>query len=136
MSLEHFQQQDFKDLLKKSLKRYNRKKVFFSKTSDETVSKICNEIDNIIKNKSFNKKNEIVLLGFRMSDNRCEPIYYEISSKFKVGTDSDIDTISLYALIALYLHENKIPTFKDIKKYIVYDAIYGSGTLFYNMTYY
>jgi predicted NACHT family NTPase len=135
MSLEHFQQQDFKALLKKALKRNNREKVFFSKTSDDTVSQICNEIDNIVRNQSFNKNKDIVLLGFRMNDNRCEPIYYEISKKFKVSAESDIDPISLYALIALYLHENKIPTFKDIKKYIVYDAIYGSGTLFYNMSY-
>ena len=43
--------------------------------------------------------------------------------------------MSLYTLIALYLNDKKVPTFNDVKKYIVYDAVYGSGQLFYNMSY-
>lgn len=136
MSPEHFKEKSFDKLLKKALKSYNREEVFFADTTQDTVDKICIDIDNIIKNNSFNKNDTIVICGFRMTDNRCEPIFFKLNSKYNVSTDGDIDSMSLYTLIALYLYEKRVPTVEEIKKYIVYDAVYGSGNLFYNMSYY
>jgi hypothetical protein len=131
MEKNHFNKQVFESLLSKSLKQYNREEVFFSDTSDEIITKICNDIDILVEDKSYNINDDIVICGFRMGDKRCEPIYHKLSVKY----ENDIDDMSLYTLIASYLNDKKIPSFEDVKKYIVYDAVYGSGQLFYNMSY-
>ena len=131
MSPEHFNKQNFEKLLGKSLKNFNREEVFFSDTSNEKLIEICNDIDILVENKNYNMSNDIVICGFRMRDKRVEPLYHKLNEKY----EDSIDSMSLYTLIALYLHDKKIPTFETVKKYIVYDAVYGGGQLFYNMTY-
>ncbi len=61
-----------------------------------------------------------------MKDKRCEPIYHTLSVKYDNDT---IDSISLYTLISIYLQDKKVPSIKDVHKYIVYDAVFGSGPL-------
>ena len=131
MSPEHFKKQKFETLLEKALKINDREEVFFSETSNETIIDICKDIDNLILNRAYNTNDNIVICGFRMSNNLVEPLFHRINEKY----EDKIDNMSLYTLIALYLHDKKVPTFNDVKKYIVYDAIYGSGQLFYNMSY-
>ena len=131
MSPEHFHKQKFENLLIKSLKSFGREEVFFSDTSDEKVIEICNDIDTLIESKNYSMNDDIVLCGFRMNDKRSEPIYHKLSEKYQ----DDIDSICLYTLISFYLNDKKVPTFDSVKKYIVYDAVYGTGQLFYNMSY-
>jgi FlaA1/EpsC-like NDP-sugar epimerase len=131
MSPAHFKKQKFEDLLEKALYNNDREEVFFSDTSNEKVIEICNDIDALVESKNYNMNDDIVILGFRMGDKRVEPIFSKLLEKY----DNDIEYICLYTLIALYLNEKKVPLFEDVKKYIVYDAVYGSGQLFYNMSY-
>jgi len=131
MSPEHFKKQKFEDLLEKALYDNDREEVFFSDTSNGKVIEICNDIDALVESKNYNMNDNIVILGFRMGDKRVEPIFSKLLEKY----DNDIEYICLYTLIALYLNEKKVPLFEDVKKYIVYDAVYGSGQLFYNMSY-
>jgi len=118
-------------LLEKALKINDREEVFFSETSKETIINICKDIDTLILNKTYNTNDNIVICGFRMANNLVEPLFHKLNQKY----ENKIDDMSLYTLIALYLHDRKVPAFNDVKKYIVYDAIYGSGQLFYNMSY-
>lgn len=131
MNPKHFQNQDFDDLLEKALKINDREEVFFSETSKETIKNICKDIDDLILNKTYNPNDDIVICGFRMTNRLVEPLFHKLNDKY----DDEIDDMSLYTLIAFYLNDKKIPTFNDIKKYIVYDAVYGSGQIFYNMSY-
>jgi hypothetical protein len=131
MSPEHFKKQKFEDLLEKALYDNDREEVFFSDTSNGKVIEICNDIDALVESKNYNMNDNIVILGFRMGDKRVEPIFSKLLEKY----DNDIEYICLYTLIALYLNDKKVPLFEDVKKYIVYDAVYGSGQLFYNMSY-
>jgi len=131
MNKEHFEKQDFDNLLSKALQKYNREEVFFYNTSNDKIIEICNDIDNLVESESYNLNDNIVIIGFRMNDKRIEPIYHKLSEKY----DEDIDDMCLYTLIAFYLNNGRVPTIQDVQKYIVYDAVYGGGRLFYNMSY-
>lgn len=133
MNKEHFKNQNTEDLLTKALSKFDREEVFFTDNLEQkTILEICIDMYDIVKNNSFDISRDIVLCGFRMADNRCEPIFHELSKKYNGDI---IDDISLYTLVGIFIQENNIPTPEDIKKTILYDAVFGSGELFYNMTY-
>ena len=75
MSPEHFKKQKFETLLEKALKINDREEVFFSETSNETIIDICKDIDNLILNRAYNTNDNIVICGFRMSNNLVEPLF-------------------------------------------------------------
>ena len=129
-----FKNKDFNTLMSKALKKYDREEVFFSNVSQDTVNRICKTIDTIVKFGTYSMSNNIVICGFRMTDNRCEPIFNELEPKFRKN-EEDIDSMSLYTLVAMYLHEKTVPNITNVHKYILADAISGSGDLFYNMSY-